>query len=389
MPICDPAYLRRIDPVWVNGPVPFRYWQDVAHRKDFLLWLGHKSRFRWMHDWYKLQFRPLMAKYGKGPIDPYWQGMPIVALRDCFPEYDWKEWLCLKLPMGFWDSRSNRRDYMRWLGEQLGYTLLDHWYAVRHRDFTSTGGGALLSKYQWSPPLAVIDLVPRNRWHEWRFVKVPLGFWDLVENRHRYLRWLGRKLGFRRPQDWSSITYDAIGDNYGHALLHRFPSLREVMLDFMPEINWDHLDKRRPITEDDILRWADTYHAGHGTWPTGSSGPIPGTSYTWQGIQLCLVQGHRGLPGGSSLAKLLIQSRGARPLFGRALTEKQILAWADAHFELHGKWPALKSLDAPAPGVKDTWFAIDSALRNGRRGLPGGSSLPRLLRKHGRKRFRE
>jgi hypothetical protein len=51
-PICDPAYLRRIDPVWMFGPVPRHFWEDVAHRRDYLLWLGYKLRFRDMEDWY-------------------------------------------------------------------------------------------------------------------------------------------------------------------------------------------------------------------------------------------------------------------------------------------------------------------------------------------------
>ena len=55
-----------------------------------------------------------------------------------------------------------------------------------------------------------------------------------------------------------------------------------------------------------------------------------------------------------------------------------ILAWADAHHARTGRWPTSMSgevLEASA----ETWGAIDSALRNGRRGLSGTSSLPQLL----------
>ena len=65
-PICDPSYLRRINPVWVCEPVPFRFWEDVDNRRDFLLWLAHKQRFRWMTDWYRLNFRLLAKKSSKG-----------------------------------------------------------------------------------------------------------------------------------------------------------------------------------------------------------------------------------------------------------------------------------------------------------------------------------
>jgi hypothetical protein len=65
----------------------------------------------------------------------------------------------------------------------------------------------------------------------------------------------------------------------------------------------------------------------------------------------------------------------------RSLTVEQILAWADAYRERTGSWPTRESGPvADAPG--ETWKKIDTALYDGFRGLPGGDSLPRLLRRH-------
>jgi hypothetical protein len=62
------------------------------------------------------------------------------------------------------------------------------------------------------------------------------------------------------------------------------------------------------------------------------------------------------------------------------LTVAQILTWADKHRRRAGDWPTVLSGPVPeAPGL--TWAAVDKALRDGRRGLPGGDSLPRLLRR--------
>jgi hypothetical protein len=62
------------------------------------------------------------------------------------------------------------------------------------------------------------------------------------------------------------------------------------------------------------------------------------------------------------------------------LTEKQILAWADAHRRRTKSWPTSES--GPIRRVTgETWKAIDHALRLGMRSLPGGSSLARLLAK--------
>jgi hypothetical protein len=60
------------------------------------------------------------------------------------------------------------------------------------------------------------------------------------------------------------------------------------------------------------------------------------------------------------------------------LTVEQILTWADAHHARTGHWPQSGSgLIPEAPGVK--WAAVNSALGDGLRGLPGGDSLSRLL----------
>ena len=65
------------------------------------------------------------------------------------------------------------------------------------------------------------------------------------------------------------------------------------------------------------------------------------------------------------------------------MTEQLILAWCDAHFARHGRWPHLQSGAIPeAPG--ETWRRIDRALRAGCRGLDPGQSLHRLLRQTGR-----
>src|SRR5947209_4014614 len=65
----------------------------------------------------------------------------------------------------------------------------------------------------------------------------------------------------------------------------------------------------------------------------------------------------------------------------RWLTVRQILVWADAYHDLTGKWP-IKDSGRIAGTVCETWSAIDSALRTGLRGLPGGSSLAQLLAEH-------
>jgi hypothetical protein len=134
------------------------------------------------------------------------------------------------------------------------------------------------------------------------------------------------------------------------------------------------------LTHEIILAWADAYFEKIGTWPNDSSGSIDGVpGQTWKGVAVAMIKGLRGLPRASSLKTLLQTHRGIRNRMSLPeLTQEQILAWADAHHGREGTWPKVKSgavVDAP----DETWLALNHALDRGIRGLPGGSSLAKLL----------
>jgi hypothetical protein len=139
---------------------------------------------------------------------------------------------------------------------------------------------------------------------------------------------------------------------------------------------------RRPptLTISKILGWADAHWRRTGRWPTIEAGLIPATDgEKWRKMDNALRLGLRGLPGGSSLARLLAAKRNVRNVKGLPpLTIRQILAWADAYHTRHGTWPTGRS--GPIPRSRgQTWTGVDVALHAGRRGLPGCSSLAQLL----------
>jgi len=330
-----------------------------------------------MEDLYRLKFSTYYARnYGRG-LRKYWGRSVLEAAQDCFPNHDWKAWLVAKVPNGFWNSPANRRSYLDWLGERLGYQCADDWYKVSSHDFLKNRGKGILTRYRGSSTLAVIDSIP-GKWCEWKFQRAPKGFWKVVEHGHRYLRWLGKELGFRRPEHWYRIQTGDITARYGGRLLKEYSSLYDLMCQFLPQLDWDRIDVHRPIRVEEVLAWADAHCARHGTWPTCESGKVRGTEQTWAGIDQCLRCGYRGLPGRTFLAKFLEKHRGVR--VGRRpphLSEKQILAWAAAYFAAHGKWPTENS--GPISGTRETWGAVVSAVNKGNRGLRSGSTWARLL----------
>jgi hypothetical protein len=143
-----------------------------------------------------------------------------------------------------------------------------------------------------------------------------------------------------------------------------------------------------PLSKKKILAWADAHYQRTGRWPNRNSGEVVGAAgENWNRIDHALYAGNRGLPGGSSLRRLLVKKRGLRDLLALPpLTEEQIMRWAELHRQRTGRLPKYK--DGPvvdAPG--ETWAGVDTVLRHGKRTLPGGSSLAKLLAK-GEQAFR-
>jgi hypothetical protein len=195
--------------------------------------------------------------------------------------------------------------------------------------------------------------------------------------RERTGRWPGRdtgKIADSIGENWSKVN-QALRD--GCRGLPGGSSLARLLEEYRGVRNCQNLP---PLTEKQILAWADAHHRRTGHWPKRLDGPVvdaPGE--TWLHVDTSLSAGTRRLPGGTTLARLLARRRGVRHRQEPPpLSHEQILAWADRHQRRTGSWPTrLSGLVAGAPG--EEWKAIDGSLQNGTRGLPPGWTLPRLL----------
>jgi len=140
--------------------------------------------------------------------------------------------------------------------------------------------------------------------------------------------------------------------------------------------------KLKPFTIRQILRWADLHHARTGRWPNTRTGPIlDQPDRTWLAVETALIKGSCGLPGGSSLYRLLKARRRINDarMAVPDLTLDQVMRWVDSHFAITGEWPycgAGPVLDCP----EVSWITIDRRMRRGGLSLPRGTTLARWLR---------
>ncbi|MFN7401448.1 MAG: hypothetical protein ACK5R4_03835 [Alphaproteobacteria bacterium] len=163
------------------------------------------------------------------------------------------------------------------------------------------------------------------------------------------------------------------------------------------KVNIKEVAKKKPPLDLALIKASIlAYRQETGKWPTHSSVPVEYGPYAgkekWKAIDSALRVGARGLPGGSSLVKLYKEVSEEHGLEYVNIQKQPPLNIEDikasilAHYEEtkkatgKGKLPTQSSVPVeygPYAG-KETWSAIESALRVGARGLPGGSSLAEL-----------
>lgn len=129
-----------------------------------------------------------------------------------------------------------------------------------------------------------------------------------------------------------------------------------------------------------IIIWIKNYNKRFGKFPTSRSGKIENTNEDWCNINHALNEGHRGLPFGLSLSKL-IEKHFTDYINHKKLsdlTEDKIVNWIKEYKNKYDKYPTYNS--GQIDGTNETWAGVDISLKKSLRKLPK-SSLSQLKEK--------
>ncbi len=132
---------------WLFVKTPKGFWMHRANRVRYMNWLGARLGFSRMEDWYRVRRDDFLAHRG-GHLLRFYGGSPARAVKDCFPQHEWHEWLFGRVPTGFWDERHNRVRFIRWLAKRLDIRRPEDWQRVTAADVRRHGGAGLLSRYR-------------------------------------------------------------------------------------------------------------------------------------------------------------------------------------------------------------------------------------------------
>jgi hypothetical protein len=205
---------------WKFHTAPKKFWSVPENRRRYMNWLSAELGFRRVEDWYGVTKRSFKEHYGAGLLHGCYGDSALAAVQEYHPDHHWHAWLFKESPHRFWHDAANRRAYMTWLGQQLGYKRPEDWYGLTQRDFSEhKGAGLLAQRYSDSPQSAVREYLPELPRTPWLFTSVPQQFWHDAENRMCYLQWLGQRLGFLSSSDWFRLGSTDFKDNRGGGLL--------------------------------------------------------------------------------------------------------------------------------------------------------------------------
>ena len=79
-----------------------------------------------------------MNKYG---------GSPSKLVMAVYDTHQWKQSRFNTQP-GYWNNKNNQRNFMDWLGNQLGFKEMDDWYGVTIKQIHENGGVTLLANME-------------------------------------------------------------------------------------------------------------------------------------------------------------------------------------------------------------------------------------------------
>jgi hypothetical protein len=122
-----------------------------------------------------------------------------------------------------------------------------------------------------------------------------------------------------KQRHWPEVIPESGDETWGNVIqavargLRGFPGTGTLFNLLAKHRGGRNVGRLPPLSERQILDWADAHHATVGEWPTCRclQQAIPGTdSERWFNVDQALRKGLSGLSGGSSLPKLLARHRG-------------------------------------------------------------------------------
>jgi hypothetical protein len=195
-----------------NSKVPLDFrWKSRDDQKAFFDDLASKLGISTPRDWGRISKRKVFQQGGGGLLSNYYGSSLFKALKNIYPEVEWKrEWF--QYPPNYWKSKENQRHFFDELATEFGINEPKEWGKITVNQVAEKGGRGIIFNYGSSLFRALQGAYPEVEWtKEWfHRTKVEANYWKNKENQRNLFDKLADDFQIKKPSDWGTITYNQI-----------------------------------------------------------------------------------------------------------------------------------------------------------------------------------
>ena len=155
---------------------------EETHRYA-LEWLCKKEGWEFPYGLYQAS-KSILNKHGLMRVTTYYDNSITKTITTILNEFDWKIWKFQMLPMNWWKSDKNKKEYLKWFESKVGINNPEGWYKVIVEDLKNNYGGTLSVYFNGSIASLANFIYPKFEFDYTKFVRTPpsLFDWKNLEN---------------------------------------------------------------------------------------------------------------------------------------------------------------------------------------------------------------
>lgn len=143
-----------------------------------------------------------------------------------------------------WKSLTHRQEFMKALGDRLGFLDAADWGSLTVKQVEEAGGWRLMQYYDYSLLKAIKETVGNEAWEAKRAIGLRR-VWDCQETVRAFMDKVGESSGVAAPEDWLLVKKSELVQNGGARLLHRYGgNILEILSLAYPEVDWKDLERQ-------------------------------------------------------------------------------------------------------------------------------------------------
>eukprot|EP00026_Physarum_polycephalum_P003969 Phypoly_transcript_03986.p1 GENE.Phypoly_transcript_03986~~Phypoly_transcript_03986.p1 ORF type:complete len:741 (+),score=114.71 Phypoly_transcript_03986:43-2265(+) len=214
-----------------------KFWHDMKNRRNFFDKFARERGFDPLvpDNWYTSDKSAIRRIKGAQSILNYYNSSIVNALIHVYPDIGLKQEGFDRMPVGYWNSSHNQRNFFEKFASQKGFDPLlpENWYLVLKEDLLAFGAGALLGNFKGSYVRALVHVFPDLEFE-------PKKFADLDGKRRKWFLNFATKYDFDPlvPDNWYSKRAElmAAKKEMAPVLQHYRGKVRKALLHLFPSI---------------------------------------------------------------------------------------------------------------------------------------------------------